>query len=59
MAVDQLTVTDEQLLDKLGSARERLLREIRKAIIGQDEVANRSCSRCLSADTRLSPAYRD
>src|SRR5215216_4434782 len=38
MAVDQLTITDEQLLDKLGTARERLLREIRKAIIGQDEV---------------------
>src|SRR5690242_21540530 len=38
MAVDQLTVTDEQLLDKLGSARERLLHEIRKAIVGQDEV---------------------
>src|ERR1044072_2449848 len=38
MAVKQLTITDEQLLDKLGSARERLLREIRKAIIGQDEV---------------------
>ena len=38
MAVDQLTITDEQLLDKLGSAREQLLREIRKAIIGQDEV---------------------
>src|SRR5687767_6471725 len=38
MAVDQLTISDEQLLDKLGSARERLLREIRKAIIGQDEV---------------------
>src|SRR5215212_744340 len=38
MAVEQLTISDEQLLDKLGSARERLLREIRKAIIGQDEV---------------------
>ena len=38
MAVDQLTISDEQLLDKLGTARERLLREIRKAIIGQDEV---------------------
>ncbi|HEX2268553.1 MAG TPA: hypothetical protein VHH35_03420, partial [Pyrinomonadaceae bacterium] len=38
MAVDQLTISDEQLLDKLGSARERLLGEIRKAIIGQDEV---------------------
>src|SRR5437763_14973747 len=38
MAVDQLTISDEQLLDKLGSTRERLLREIRKAIVGQDEV---------------------
>src|SRR5215213_2906180 len=38
MAVEQLTISDEQLLDKLGSAREDLLREIRKAIIGQDEV---------------------
>jgi MoxR-like ATPase len=38
MAVDQLTISDEQLLDKLSSARERLLREIRKAIVGQDEV---------------------
>src|ERR1700754_2110578 len=38
MAVDQLAITDEQLLDKLGMARKRLLREIRKAIIGQDEV---------------------
>ncbi|HEU5130527.1 MAG TPA: AAA family ATPase, partial [Pyrinomonadaceae bacterium] len=38
MAVDQLTISDEQMLDKLSSARERLLREIRKAIIGQDEV---------------------
>ncbi len=38
MAVEQLTINDEQLLDKLGSARELLLREIRKAIIGQDDV---------------------
>ena len=38
MAVEQLTITDEQLLDKLGSARESLLREIRKVIIGQDDV---------------------
>ena len=38
MAVDTLTISDEQLLDKLGTARERLLREIRKAIVGQDEV---------------------
>src|SRR5215470_16327204 len=38
MAVEQLTISDEQMLDKLGSARERLLHEIRKAIIGQDEV---------------------
>ena len=27
MAVEQLTITDEQLLDKLGSAREELLRD--------------------------------
>ena len=38
MAVDQETISDEQLLDKLGYAREQLLREIRKAIIGQDDV---------------------
>src|ERR671916_3373233 len=38
MAVDQLTISDEQMLDKLGTARASLLREIRKAIIGQDEV---------------------
>src|ERR1041385_5106692 len=38
MAVEQLTISDEQLLDKLGSARELLLREIRKVIIGQDDV---------------------
>jgi MoxR-like ATPase len=38
MAVEQLTISDEQLLDKLASARELLLREIRKVIIGQDDV---------------------
>src|SRR5258705_1832170 len=38
MAVEQITISDEQLIDKLSSARERLLREIRKAIIGQDDV---------------------
>src|SRR6187397_1834668 len=38
MAVDQLTISDEQLLDKLSHARASLLREIRKAIIGQDDV---------------------
>jgi len=38
MAVETPIMSDEQLLDKLGSARERLLREIRKAIIGQDDV---------------------
>jgi len=38
MAVEQITIDDEQLLDKLATARERLLREIRKAIIGQDDV---------------------
>jgi MoxR-like ATPase len=38
MAVEQITISDEQLLDKLGTSRERLLQEIRKAIVGQDEV---------------------
>src|SRR5437870_6394015 len=38
MAIEESVISDEQLLDKLGSTRERLLREIRKAIVGQDEV---------------------
>jgi MoxR-like ATPase len=38
MAVEQITIRDEDLLDRLGSAREELLREIRKAIFGQDDV---------------------
>ena len=38
MAVETSSINDEQLLDKLSSVRERLLREIRKAIIGQDDV---------------------
>src|SRR5262249_15447879 len=38
MAIETSTINDEQLLDKLSSVRERLLREIRKAIIGQDDV---------------------
>ncbi|HSE24320.1 MAG TPA: AAA family ATPase, partial [Pyrinomonadaceae bacterium] len=38
MAVEQITISDEQLLDKLGTSRERLLHEIRKAIVGQDDV---------------------
>ncbi|MEP7271842.1 MAG: AAA family ATPase, partial [Acidobacteriota bacterium] len=38
MAVDANVIRDEELLDKLASARERILREIRKTIIGQDEV---------------------
>src|SRR6201991_4937945 len=42
MAVDQLAISDEQLLDKLGSARELLMREIRKAIIGQDDVVEQA-----------------
>jgi len=35
---DEETVRDEALLEKMVEAREGLLREIRKAIIGQDEV---------------------
>ena len=38
MSVDSGTVGDEELLQKMVAAREGLLREIRKAIIGQDEV---------------------
>ncbi len=38
MAIEESVVNDEQLLDKLSYARESLLREIRKAIIGQDDV---------------------
>jgi MoxR-like ATPase len=38
MAVDTSVMRDEELLDRLGTARGRLLGEIRKAITGQDEV---------------------
>ncbi len=38
MAIEESVINDELLLDKLASARESLLREIRKAIIGQDDV---------------------
>jgi len=38
MAVETNMVRDEEMLDKLIAAREQILREIRKAIIGQDEV---------------------
>jgi MoxR-like ATPase len=38
MAVETNVVRDEELLDKLIAAREQILREIRKVIIGQDEV---------------------
>jgi MoxR-like ATPase len=38
MAVDTQVIRDEVVLDKLIAARESILREIRKAIIGQDEV---------------------
>src|SRR5436305_9991775 len=38
MAIEESIINDEQLLDKLASARESLFQEVRKAIIGQDEV---------------------
>ena len=38
MAIEESVINDEELLDKLSHARESLLREIRKAIIGQDDV---------------------
>ena len=38
MAVETNVVRDEELLDRLAAARGMLMREIRKAITGQDEV---------------------
>jgi MoxR-like ATPase len=38
MAVDTRIIRDEEMLDRLTAARERILYEIRKVIIGQDEV---------------------
>ena len=38
MAVETTILRDEELLDRLAQARSRLLAEIRKAIIGQDDV---------------------
>jgi MoxR-like ATPase len=38
MAVDTQVIRDEEVLDKLIAARASILREIRKAIVGQDEV---------------------
>jgi MoxR-like ATPase len=38
MAVDTRLIRDEEMLDRLTAARESILREIRKVIIGQDEV---------------------
>jgi MoxR-like ATPase len=38
MTVDTRMIRDEELLDRLASARGRILGEIRKVIVGQDEV---------------------
>src|ERR671932_698538 len=38
MAVETNVVRDEELLDRLAAARGTLMREIRKAVRGQDEV---------------------
>src|SRR5687767_13688156 len=38
MAVETNVLRDEELLDRLSTARDSLIREIRKAIKGQDEV---------------------
>ena len=38
MAVETNVLRDEELLERLSTARESLLKEIRKAITGQDEV---------------------
>ncbi|HEX2491114.1 MAG TPA: MoxR family ATPase [Blastocatellia bacterium] len=38
MTVDTRMIRDEEMLDRLASARGRILGEIRKVIVGQDEV---------------------
>src|SRR5499426_2635380 len=38
MAAEAQTIRDEELLNKLTAAREKIMREIHKVIIGQDEV---------------------
>jgi len=38
MVVDKQVTRDEELLDKLSHARARIMNEVRKAILGQDEV---------------------
>ena len=38
MAVETPILRDEELLDRIGSARESIMHELRKAIIGQDDV---------------------
>ena len=38
MAVDTRIIRDEELLERLTDARERIIGEIRKVIVGQDEV---------------------
>jgi MoxR-like ATPase len=38
MAVETQELRDEELLDRLSASREQILREVRKTIIGQDEV---------------------
>jgi MoxR-like ATPase len=38
MTVDTRMIRDEELLDRLGDARGRIMGEIRKVIVGQDEV---------------------
>src|SRR6185436_10082809 len=38
MVVDKQVTRDEEMLDKLAHARSRIMSEVRKAILGQDEV---------------------
>src|SRR6185369_14252584 len=38
MVVDKQVTRDDELLDKLAHARTRIMNEVRKAILGQDEV---------------------
>src|ERR1700719_3356814 len=43
MAIDtRLVVKEDELLDKLVAARDQILREVRKVIVGQDEVVDQT-----------------
>ena len=55
-------MTDEEqaqdALSRLNETRDRLMSEIRKGIIGQDEVSSNYLSHCLPAGTACSLEFR-